>query len=451
MVNIEVTVISRYTIKPSTASSSPHLLQPYKLSIFDQLTPNTYVPTIFFYRITVPSFNLPQTLIQLRNSLSETLTLYYPLSGRIKNNLYVHDFDAGVPYLEAQVNCPMLEFLKLRETEWLNHFVPVHPFLKEMDSELLPLIACQANIFDGGIAMGISLSHKLADGVTANAFLKTWAAIFRGCRQEIIYPNLFQASLVFPPRDNLPKRYVALMERLWFEQKKDYVTRRFLFDAKAISALQAKAKSEPVPKPSRIEALTCFLWKHQMAASRASSSGTSPKLSIVAHAVNLRPRMNPQMLLDNTIGNIILWAPVLLDILEETAPQSGDHELCDLVNMLHESLNEFNNEYLETLKGKEGFGAICDLLDLMEEGTSIKPPPEIYAFTSWTRILNKLDFGWGKPFQIGVIGKVGPVFRNLTIFVQCDQEIEAWVTLEEKQMAMLEKDSQFLAFASPNP
>ncbi|XP_040371166.1 (13S,14R)-1,13-dihydroxy-N-methylcanadine 13-O-acetyltransferase AT1-like [Rosa chinensis] len=193
-----------------------------------------------------------------------------------------------------------------------------------------------------------------------------------------------------------------------------------------------------------------------MAASRALSSalaGTSPKLSIVAHVVNLRPRMNPQMLLDNTIGNIILLAPVVLEILEETATNSSDHELCDLVNLLHKSLNQYNSEYLDTLKGKEGFGAICDYLDFMEEGTFIKPPPEIYTFTSWTRILNKLDFGWGKPFQIGVIGKVGPVFGNLTIFValQCDQQIEAWVTLEEKQMAMLEKDAQFLAFASPNP
>ena len=182
-------------------------------------------------------------------------------------------------------------------------------------------------------------------------------------------------------------------------------------------------------------------------------TGTSPTLSIAVHAVNLRSRMNPQMLLDNTIGNIFLWAPALLDIQKETAVETSDHELCDLVSMLHESLNEFNSDYLETLKGKEGFGGICDLLDLMEEGTSVKPAPELYAFTSWTRILDQVDFGWRRPFQIGVMGKVGPAFRNLTVLVgtQCDQKIEAWVTLDEKQMLMLENDSQFLAFASPNP
>ncbi|KAK9927406.1 hypothetical protein M0R45_024590 [Rubus argutus] len=247
MVNVVVSVISRDTIKPSAASPSLHLLKPYKLSIFDQLTPNTYVPMLFFYPIIDPNFNLSQTLTHLRNSLSETLTLYYPLSGRIKNNLYIDDFDAGIPYLEARVNCPMIEFLKLRETELLNYFVPFHPFVKEMDSDLLPLVACQVNVFDGGIAIGVSLSHKLIDGVTANAFLTTWAAVFRGCRKEIIYPRLSQASLVFPQRNNLPERYVALMDRLWFEEKK-FVTRRFMFDAIAISALQVKANSKHVPK-----------------------------------------------------------------------------------------------------------------------------------------------------------------------------------------------------------
>jgi shikimate O-hydroxycinnamoyltransferase len=159
--------------------------------------------------------------------------------------------------------------------------------------------------------------------------------------------------------------------------------------------------------------------------------------------------MNVETLKDNIIGNIFWWAPVLLDLTAE----SSDHELCDLVNVLNESLKEFNSDYLETLKGNEGFGGICDFLNLIQEAISLEPAPEIYAFTSWTRILDQVDFGWGRPFWIGVMGKVGNAFRNLTVFIekQCDQGIEAWVTLDQKQMVMLEKDPQFLAFASPNP
>ncbi|KAK9913158.1 hypothetical protein M0R45_036982 [Rubus argutus] len=448
MVKVEVSIISRDTIKPSADPSSLCLLEPYKLSIMDQLAPTTYVPMLFFYPITDPNVNLPQTLTHLKNSLSQTLTVYYPFSGRTKNNLYIDDFGAGVPYLEARVDCRMLDFLGLQGIELLNDLVPFHSYRKETGAELLPLIGVQANDFDGGIAIGVSLSHKLIDGQTANSFLQSWAAVFRGCHDKIIHPNLSQAALLFPPRDNLPEKYLALMDRWWFDQP-NCVTRRFVFDAKAISALQDKGKSENVPKPSRVEALTCFLWKHQMAASR--SSGTSARLSIAVQAVNLRPRMNTQITLDNTIGNIFWWAPVLLDLND--TEDSSDHKMCDLVNMLNESVKEFNSDYLETLKGEEGYGGICDLIDLMEEGTSTELAPEIYAFSSWTRILNDVDFGWGKPFWIGVMGKAGPVYRNCTIFIetQSDKGMEAWVTLDQKKMAMLEQDPQFLALASPKP
>ncbi|PRQ47609.1 putative alcohol O-acetyltransferase [Rosa chinensis] len=446
MEKIEVSIISRDTIKPSAASSSLH---PYKLSIIDQFTPTMYFPVIFFYPITDRVFNLPQTLTDLKNTVSQALTLYYPLSGRIKNNLYIDDFEAGIPFLEARVNFHMIDFLRLPKIEWLNEFVPIAPYRKETISEFLPLLGIQVNIFDSGIAIGVSFSHKINDGKTASCFLKSWVAIFRGYRNKIIHPNLSQAALLLPSRDDLPEKYVAMMERLWFGEKK-VVTRRFVFDAKAISALQDEGKSEYVPKPSRVQALTGFLWKHQLAASRALSSGTSTRFSVASQTVNLRSKMNMKTTLDNAIGNIFLWASAQLD-LNDTAPGSSDLKLCDLVNLLNESIKEFNSDYLETLKGKEGYGGMCDLLDFMEEGSSVEPAPEFYSFSSWTRFFDQVDFGWGRPSWVGVSGSVGN--RNFTTFVetQCDDGIEAWVTLDEKQMAMLEQDPQFLAFASPNP
>jgi shikimate O-hydroxycinnamoyltransferase len=51
------------------------------------------------------------------------------------------------------------------------------------------------------------------------------------------------------------------------------------------------------------------------------------------------------------------------------------------------------------------------------------------------------------------MGKVGPAFRNLTVLIETKDGngIEAWVTLDEERMAILERDPEFLAFASPNP
>lgn len=453
MVNkTEISIISRDTIKPSLDSSSLHHVSPFKLSIVDQITPATYMPLILFYPISNPesSFNLPETLTRLKSSLSETLTLYYPFSGRAKNNIYIHDFDTGIPFIEAQVNCGMLEFLKHHETELLNRFVPLHPLCKETgDDSLLPMIAFQVNVFAcGGIAIGGSASHKLCDGLAANSILESWAAIFRGKRAKIIHPNFSQASLVFPPRALLPKKYLDLADSFWFKEN-NYVTRRFVFSVKAIATLQEKSRSKCVPKPSRIEVLTCFIWKHAMASSRALSPGTSPRTSIVAHAMNMRSRMKPQMSSANIIGNFFWWATTVADSskLEEA------RELCDLVNQINESLKGFDRDYFESLQGEEGFGAISEYFNQLEVLLSSKAPPEVYLFTSWTTFFHKLDFGWGKPFWVGLMGKAGPAFRNFTVFMesQWGEGIEAWVTLEEKQMDVLERDPEFLAFASPNP
>ena len=116
-----------------------------------------------------PNFNadIPQTLAQLKKSLSEVLALFYPFSGRTKNNLYVDDFNAGVTYVEAKVDCSLVEFFKLKQNELLNQFVPFLPWRNESQArqQELPQIGFQVNIFAcGGIALASSLGHKIADG-----------------------------------------------------------------------------------------------------------------------------------------------------------------------------------------------------------------------------------------------------------------------------------------------
>ncbi|PON34180.1 Transferase [Parasponia andersonii] len=168
--NVEVTILSRENIKPCLPSLDH--LKPYKLCLFDQLTPVTYSSGVMFYPITQPNLNLPKTLAHLKNSLSKALNLYYPFSGRTKKNLYVDDFAAGLLYLEARVNCRMSDSFKLRDTESLNRFIPFHPFRKETDTSG-PQVAFQVNIFAcSGIALVISLAHKSSDGSTVTFLLK---------------------------------------------------------------------------------------------------------------------------------------------------------------------------------------------------------------------------------------------------------------------------------------
>ncbi|KAJ4825761.1 hypothetical protein Tsubulata_029391, partial [Turnera subulata] len=421
---------------PEPASDLVQRQEPYKLSLLDQLTPSTYTAMVFFY----PSVNNPNSnIIQLKSSLSQALDLYYPLSGRVVDNLFIHRFHEGVPFFEAQVNSRMSDFFKNHEIEPLNQLLPTKPFTKE-ELSVAP-VACQVSVFScGGITLGLSLSHKQVDGGTLKAFLATWSSISRGDVKGVVYPALSEASHFFPPRSSFPQNHLSLMENLWFTEA-NYITRRFVFDAKSIASLKAKAANgNPEAKTSRIVTLSCFIWKCCMSAAKALSSA-SPKPSILVEAVNLRHRTKPPMS-DASIGDNFWWAIAMAH------PTDEKRELHDLVNLLNDAISLYDGDYTQSLQGEEGAETMEECCNQLEDLFSLEQP-DIFAFTSWCDIgLTKLNFGWGIPFWVGAFGKVGPAFRNLTVFIETTdgKRIEAWITLDEPRMKILERDPDFLAF-----
>ncbi|GMI78790.1 hypothetical protein like AT3G26040 [Hibiscus trionum] len=442
MMKFEAQILSKEIIKPS--SPEIHEKEPFKLCVFDQLTPTTYIPVIAFYSSTDANLNNTTNILpQLKKSLSETLNILYPFSGRISNNMFIHDFDAGVPFLSARTGCRLSEFIKHHRLESLNKLLPCRPFSKESNLQV-PLLLCQVTMFEcGGLALGLCSSHKITDANTGFILSFVWSKICKGSGREIKFPGLSKASLIFPPRNLMPKNYLSLMENLWFT-KANYITRKFVFNAGAIEILKDMAKGEAVTKPTRAEAVSGFIWKCSMAASR-SIQGTTLKPSIVVQAVNMRPRGKPKTL-DGSIGNVFWWASALSN------PADTDTELCDLVELMSQSIAVFDEEYLRSVQGEQGFEAISEHLNQLELLFSIEKP-DIFAFTSWLNIdFLKIDFGWGKPCSFALFGKAGPEFRNLTVLVETKygQGIEAWITLDELRMSALQKDHEFLKFASPN-
>ncbi|KAF5729476.1 vinorine synthase-like [Tripterygium wilfordii] len=232
-------------------------------------------------------------------------------------------------------------------------------------------------------------------------------------------------------------------EFLTFASPNPLVTRRFVFDAKSITTLRNKARNEQDEAlPSRIEAITSFIWKHYMAASRTTLGTT--KASLLVQAVNMRPR-SMSKILDGAIGNLFWWGAALAN--------PADSELNHLVEMIRGGVSLFDDDYLKSLQGEEGFEAMSNLLDQLEEIISIEKP-DVLAFTSWCyQGVYELDFGFGEPVWAAVMGKAGVEFRNLVVYFETKwgKGIEAWITLDETRMAALEQDPEFLAFASPNP
>ncbi|OMO54254.1 Transferase [Corchorus olitorius] len=442
MLNLEVQIVSREIIKPS----SPEIqnLKPFKICLFDQLIPSTYVTTIIFYSLAETNVTITMALARLKTSLSETLNILYPFSGRMKDNMFIDRFDEGVPFLSARISCRLSEFLKHHEIESLNKLLPCQPFTKESNNEdHHPLLVCQATIFAcGGLALGLGMSHKITDVQTGFNLVNVWSTICRGSYQNAGNPPLAEASIAFPPRNQVPQNYISMMENLWFTEA-NYRTRRFIFEANAIAKLKDMAKGEySEATPTRIQALSGLIWKCFMEASRAVSGSAKP--SILVQAVSLRPRRKPNLLHDS-IGNLFWWG------IASSLAEKGT-KVSELVDVMKESVAAFDDEYLDSLQGEQGFEAISEYFDQLEAMFSSEKP-DILGFTSWCNLgYYKLDYGWGNPTWFALFGKVGSAFRNHTVFVEtkCGKGIEAWITLDEERMLVLEKDPEFLKFASPN-
>ncbi|KAB1203561.1 Vinorine synthase [Morella rubra] len=145
-------------------------------------------------------------------------------------------------------------------------------------------------------------------------------------------------------------------------------TRRIVFDASAIASLKAKASSSSVPKPSRVEVVSAFLWKCISAAYQAKSGINRPTL--ITHAVNLRPRSIPPFK-QSSMGNLI-WSAGALCTSEEGA-------LPYRVTKIREAVAKINAELVKNLKdfgwGKP-FWASCSAAnssDSEQRSTSNKP------------------------------------------------------------------------------
>ena len=104
------------------------------------------------------------------------------------------------------------------------------------------------------------------------------------------------------------------------------------------------------------------------------------------------------------------------------------------------------------LQGHEGFTTRIKYL-YQKAAAMVFKNPEIFGFTCWFMFgFDEIDFGWGKPIWVGLMGEGGScrtliVLQNTT----SGNGIEAWVTLDENIMSILEQDPEFLAFATLSP
>ncbi|CAN1280662.1 Stemmadenine O-acetyltransferase [Linum perenne] len=440
---MQISIISTENIIPFSATTvdQPKKLKPFKFSKFDQLAPSSYTPLIFFYPISKHNHNnLAASSSKLKESLSKTLDLFYPLSGREHNDkLYIHDFKSGVPFIDARIHGQTLvDFLQPPKLEFLNELLPIEPICLHPRNG--PQVAVQLNTFDcGGIAIGLSFHHRIIDGATFSAFLKTWSA-FANPDPTIclVSPDFVSGSSVFPPNESVPTEVQNLMDKVSFQESATRPSSmgRFVFQNDAISMLRSRGTSDKVGTPSRNEALAAFIWKSVMQAAAASESPNE----YFRHAVNMRSRMG-ERLSSNSVGNLIAAPIVCCDKKKDS--------MKDLVEKIRNGVMGIDENYLNamsSIQGEKFFEGISGM------GESIE---QCLSYSSWRGFgVNDFELGLGKPVWTGDHARV----TNCVVVKEVgatgsanNSGMEAWIKLDEQVMAALERDPDFLEFASPNP
>ncbi|KAL0754009.1 hypothetical protein Bca101_091677 [Brassica carinata] len=384
---MKLEVVGREVIKP--ASPSPQdLLQ---LSLADVSGPAAYVSTIFFYK-TVSGESLDITSGRLKTSLSDILSRFYPLAGRMEGDKIICN-DEGAVFTEARTDLPPSDFLKnnLNNTNSLPEFLPT--IAPGESAGAWPLLSVKVSFFGSGsgFAVTVSISHRICDAASILTFVSGWAATAKAESSDVVM-NIptFASTTVYPPPP-------------------------FSFQSSSMDRLyepKSKAMSETVPVPTRVEAIMSLIWRCATKSSRSNSA--VQKSTLMIQALDLRLRIPPAVLSKDAVGN--LQAPFFLKEGSESKMEIA--EIVAEFRKAKEVVNEMIKENLATT------------ITATTLGPNLKPFYEV-------------DFGCGSPVWIG---STGHVIHNAVFVLLMDskdgEDVEAWISLPGQDMSVFVLDQE---------
>nr|Q94FT4.1 RecName: Full=Salutaridinol 7-O-acetyltransferase; Short=salAT [Papaver somniferum]AAK73661.1 salutaridinol 7-O-acetyltransferase [Papaver somniferum]AKJ85665.1 SAT salutaridinol 7-O-acetyltransferase [synthetic construct] len=461
MYSAAVEVISKETIKPTTPT--PSQLKNFNLSLLDQCFPlYYYVPIILFYPATAAnstgSSNHHDDLDLLKSSLSKTLVHFYPMAGRMIDNILVDCHDQGINFYKVKIRGKMCEFMSQPDVP-LSQLLPSEVVSASVPKEALVIV--QVNMFDcGGTAICSSVSHKIADAATMSTFIRSWASTTKTSRSggstaavtdQKLIPSFDSASL-FPPSERLtsPSGMSEIPFSSTPEDTEDdkTVSKRFVFDFAKITSVREKLQvlmhdNYKSRRQTRVEVVTSLIWKSVM---KSTPAGFLP---VVHHAVNLRKKMDPP-LQDVSFGNLSVTVSAFLPATTTTTTNavnktinSTSSESQVVLHELHDFIAQMRSE-IDKVKGDKG--SLEKVIQNFASGhdASIKKINDVevinFWISSWCRMgLYEIDFGWGKPIWVTVDPNIKPnkncFFMNDT---KCGEGIEVWASFLEDDMAKFE-------------
>ncbi|KAK9055291.1 hypothetical protein SSX86_026373 [Deinandra increscens subsp. villosa] len=365
------------------------------MSNLDLLLPSLDFGVFFCYKNSLP---LDESLNIVKKSLAEALATFYPLSGEIVRN------KLGEP--ELHCNNRGVDFIHAYADMELKNIDLYHPD-ESVEGKLVPVktqgvLAVQVTELScGGLVIGCTSDHRVADAHSINAFLTAWAELAQSkpisnlpsFRRSMLNPrrppitNTFYNTLYLPLSSLPPPRLSTPTDPL--------ISRIYYMEAKDITHLQTTSSFNGNPKRSKLVSFTAFLWKIM---AECEDGLNTCKMGVVVDGREKLENISFDKLslsnsMQNYFGNVLS-----IPYGEANSSELKERSLGLVAEMVH--------DFVRPAMTEEHFLGLIDWVELNRPETAMvkvyakmdENDGEAIVVSSGQRFpVDGIDFGWGKP------------------------------------------------------
>ncbi|GMJ15868.1 hydroxycinnamoyl-CoA shikimate/quinate hydroxycinnamoyl transferase [Hibiscus trionum] len=351
-----------------------------------------HISTVYFYKPDGGS-DFFDTKV-LKEALSKILVPFYPVAGRLgydeNGRLEIVCNGEGVFFSQAEASSGMEDLVQdFTDGSKVPQLVPKFDYSGGISS--YPLLGLQVTSFKcGGVSVGVTSQHTLADGTSALHFVNSWANTARGLCPTIA--PVVDRSFLRARQPPTPKfRHVEFEPSPTLKTVSDPSVPRpsivsiFKITSEQVKALKDKVNGHPGnTKYSTYSILTAHIWRCAIKA-RELAEDQEIKLTMPIDGRNrLRPPLPP-----GYFGNVIFIAAP-----EALAGEIQSESFIDTVKRIHEMLRRMDDEYLRS--GIDLIETTADVNTVRRGAASMRCPN--LSINSWIWLpIHDADFGWGRP------------------------------------------------------
>lgn len=353
------------------------------LSNLDLLLPPVDFSVFFCYR----NHNNEGFVGVIKKALAETLVTYYALAGEVVANSSGEPEllcnNRGVHFFQAHAN------VHLTDLNLYNPDETVHGKLVPLNKDGV-LTVQVTQLTCGGVVVGCTFDHRVADAYSANMFLVSWAEMAQS--KPISTTPCFRRSLLNPRRPGcinpvLDDMYATISSLPPPNDSACLISRIYYVTLDQLNHLQSLCNF----KTTKLESFSAFLWKLI-----AATHNKNAKMGIVVDGrtrLQSRNQVQDHLLMSSYFGNVL-------------SIPFGSQKVNDLVSKPLPWVAEQVHNFLESAVTGDHFLGLIDWVEAHRPDPAVakiysngnEEDGPAFVVSSGKRFpVSKVDFGWGKP------------------------------------------------------